>query len=99
MDFENVTLLNKRRWAKKGIAKAYYNQDGVAKIFTFDDFKFEREPIGKMLRRLEESLERDKIVGGPTEAEFEAARATSQTEQTQVEESENADVGEASENR
>ncbi len=97
VDFENVTLLNKRRWAKKGIAKAYYNQNGVAKIFTFDDFKFEREPIGKMLRRLEESLERDKIVGGPTEAEFEAARANSQSEQSQEDEAQDVDVSEASE--
>ena len=72
--FSEVKLLNKRRWAKKGIAKAFYTENGAAKIFTFDDFKYEREPIGQMLRSLESQLPRDRIVGGPTEAEKDAAR-------------------------
>ncbi len=84
MNFSDVSLLNKRRWAKKGIAKAYYSENGASKIFTFDDFKYEREPMGKMLVRLEETLERDQIVGGPTEAETNAERAEAETNKAEV---------------
>lgn len=87
VDFQSVTLLNKRRWAKKGIAKAYYTQGGAAKIFTFDDFKYEREPLGNMLRRLEQQLTPDQIVGGPTEAETDAAkRAAAESESSESDE-------------
>lgn len=74
MQFADVTQLNKRRWKKKGIAYATYTENGQSKKFTFDDFKFEREPLGKMLMELESVLDREKIVGGPTELETQDAR-------------------------
>ena len=33
-----------------------------------DDFKFDREPLGKMLRDLESQLRPEQIVGGPAES-------------------------------
>lgn len=81
--FADVTRLDKRRWQRKGIAKALYNETGAVpsgvgssgtgpsgggkRVFTFDDFKFQREPLGVMLRDLEASLQPEQIVGGPPE--------------------------------
>lgn len=75
MRFADVQELDKKRWANKGIAKAMYKTESGSRTFVFDDFKYEREPIGKMLSSLEETLDRDKIVGGPTELETEAEKA------------------------
>lgn len=83
LNFSDVTLLNKKRWSNKGIAKATYNDLGTRKSFVFDDFKFEREPIGKMLRTLESVLKREQIVGGPTEEETDAEKARSEEHQSE----------------
>jgi hypothetical protein len=69
VNFANVSILNKKRWRDKGIAKATYTSDGVTKRFVFDDFKYDREPLGKMLRTLESRLQADQIIGGPPEGE------------------------------
>lgn len=68
--FSDVTLLDKTKWQRKGIAKATYSPagGGQSKQFVFDDFKFEREPLGQMLRDLEKRLPPEQIVGGPAEA-------------------------------
>ena len=72
--FADVTLLDKKKWERKGIAKATYKSDahGAQRVFVFDDFKFEREPLGKMLRDLESQLRPEQIVGGPPEVEVSA---------------------------
>ncbi len=64
VDFQQVTRLDKSRWQKKGIARAAYSDAGRQRIFVFDDFKFEREPIGQMLERLEQRLQPDQISDG-----------------------------------
>ncbi len=74
LNYIDVTRLNKLRWARKGIARAEYTADGRQQVFVFDDFKYERVPLGQLLRDLEAVLQRDQIVGGPTEVEAEAAR-------------------------
>lgn len=79
VDFTKVTELNKNRWEKKGIAKATYETDSGKRIFVFDDFKYEREPLGKILTSLEAALDRESIIGGPTEAEI-AARKKEESE-------------------
>jgi hypothetical protein len=66
--FSDVVELNKSRWANKGIAKAYYNEDGRKKYFVFDDFKYERKPLGEILKQLEAVLKAEQIVGGPPES-------------------------------
>lgn len=85
LKFADVTLLNKKRWAEKGVAKATYKVGNATRTFVFDDFKFDREPLGKILRALESQLRRDQIVGGPTEEETDAQRAadTSDTEEAE----------------
>lgn len=67
--FSQVSQLNKKKWADKGIAKATYGDGAGTKTFVFDDFKFEREPLGKMLRELEATLKPEQIVGGPPESD------------------------------
>lgn len=75
--FSDVTLLDKKKWQRKGIAKATYTPVGGGNpgVFIFDDFKFEREPLGHMLRDLEKELRPEQIVGGPAEAELESSSA------------------------
>ncbi|MEO8271198.1 MAG: hypothetical protein ABI557_15860, partial [Aureliella sp.] len=70
--FSDVKLLDKKRWQRKGIAKATYApaEGGPSKKFVFDDFKYEREPLGQILRDLEKHLLPEQIVGGPPEAEL-----------------------------
>lgn len=72
--FADVEELNKSRWEKKGIARATYTEAGMKKSFVFDDFKYQRENLGKILRELEAILPREKISGGPTELENDAAK-------------------------
>lgn len=69
MRFAEVTLLNKKRWDAKGIARAFYTAAGKKHVFVFDDFKYQREPLGQILRRLEAVLQPDQIVGGISEAQ------------------------------
>jgi hypothetical protein len=80
MRYADVTRLNKLKWARKGIARAEYTTDGKPQVFVFDDFKFERQPLGQLLRQLEALLKPGQIVGGPSEAEADAARAAAEQE-------------------
>ncbi len=75
--FRDVTLLDKKKWQRKGIAKATYTaaEGATPGVFIFDDFKFEREPLGHMLRDLEKQLRPEQIIGGPAEAEQEGTSA------------------------
>jgi len=92
VDFSKVTKLNKKKWSDKGIAKASYSDRHGQKVFVFDDFKYEREPLGRMLRELESQLTPEQIVGGPPEkpaAETEpSADAANDTEVGQAARSE-----------
>jgi hypothetical protein len=67
--FSDVTLLNKKKWDAKGIARVNYSSNGKKGTFVFDDFKFERKPLGQILRKLENVLQPEQIVGGISEAE------------------------------
>jgi len=69
--FSDVISLNKKKWDTKGIARAHYTEAGKQRTFLFDDFKFERKPLGEILRKLEAVLQPDQIVGGISEAERE----------------------------
>ncbi len=89
--FSQVNKLDKKRWAKKGIAVAHYAEEGTNGRFVFDDFKFDREPIGKMLSALEELLPRDQIVGGLTEAEHAEEKAKAKAAEAEADESKEHD--------
>ena len=80
LSFSAVSRLNKKKWKDKGIARATYDENGATRTFVFDDFKFDREPIGKMLRDLEAMLKPEQIVGGPTELEADERAAQAEDE-------------------
>ena len=67
LNYSRVTQLDKKRWANKGIAVATYSEGATSRKFVFDDFKYQREPLGQMLRDLEKVLAPEQIVGGPPE--------------------------------
>lgn len=76
VDFSTVESLNKRKWKHKGIARALYRDGDRTRTFVFDDFKFERQPLGKILRDLEAVLDDSKILEGTREPEPERSSTT-----------------------
>lgn len=86
--FADVQSLNKRRWEKKGIARAVYLDGEATRYFTFDDFKFEREPLGRILRDLEDTLTDDQVTGGLKEVAAEAKKAAEKAAEKADQESE-----------
>lgn len=79
--FSDVTLLNKKKWDAKGIARVNYSSNGKKGTFVFDDFKFERKPLGQILRKLEDVLQPEQIVGGISEAERDRRKNAAKEEQ------------------
>lgn len=81
LEFDQITKINKRRWEAKGIAKVHYTDaGGRQRRMVFDDFKYDREPMGELMSRCEQPLGREQIVGGKTQAEL-AAEAGSPPDQ------------------
>lgn len=72
--FDTVTSINKSKWKNKGIAVVKYDDGGRPRRFVVDDFKFKREPTDEILRRLEDNVSHDVIVGGPPEAAEDEAQ-------------------------
>lgn len=66
--FDQVREIDKTRWEKKGITRVRYDVDGQLRTFSLDDFKFLREPLGRILFSLEQTLSDAQITGGPREA-------------------------------
>jgi hypothetical protein len=65
--YEDVELVNKRKWRDKGIAKVTYIANGRRQQFVIDDFKFMREPTDQILCELEQRIAVERITGGPLE--------------------------------
>ena len=57
---------------KKGITRIHYNQDGTAKTYTFDDFKFDRLKMGEILAQIEHGLQDEQIEGGDRQSVINA---------------------------
>ncbi len=55
-ELDHLTGLDKRRWSEKGIAVLHFNTDGRNKRFVIDDFKYQREETGKILKYAEEKI-------------------------------------------
>ena len=66
--FADVVLLDKKKWEKKGIARVEYQDGSSKRFFVLDDFKYEREPVLKLLKSLEATLSDEQIAGGPRES-------------------------------
>lgn len=71
-DWADVISVDKKQWKKKGIAKVDYQEGDRRRRFLIDDFKFLREPTGKILQMLESRVGHDKITGGHPEGYEEA---------------------------
>jgi hypothetical protein len=66
--FDQVELVNKRKWRNKGIAKVTYRDDNNRKrVFVVDDYKFERYPTDAILYELEQRIDPERIANGPPE--------------------------------
>ena len=71
VEFDEIVALNKKQWAKKGIAKVIYQADGRNRRFILDDWKFEAEPTEAILREVEARIDPDQILGGLPEPPLE----------------------------
>jgi hypothetical protein len=72
LGFEQIEILDKRKWRDKGIARITYLDDGRRRQFVLDDFKYDRPTMDAILYDLETHIGGDKITGGPPEPEREA---------------------------
>lgn len=86
-----ITKIDKRKWEEKGIAYIHYLDDGKRKKkFVMDDFKFDRDAMGQIMRHAEAGLKPDQITGGPSEIELakkkeaEAAKKQSASEEDEA---------------
>jgi hypothetical protein len=62
--FDKITKLNKERWRNKGIAVVHYAAgDGRDGTLVLDDWKFEREPIERMMLAVQARLSPEQIIG------------------------------------
>ncbi len=64
---EEIVTLDKKKWDKKGIAKVNYQTGGKNGQLVLDDCNYERETTQKILRYIEENIDRSKIVNGKPE--------------------------------
>lgn len=70
MKFDQVLRIDKKRWEKKGIAKIAYTEGEQPRTLVIDDFKYDRAAMGEILEQIESSVDREKIVGAPTQQEL-----------------------------
>lgn len=63
-----ISKIDKTKWKDKGVTRIYF---GNNESFVFDDFKFERKPMGRILQWVEADLSDSQIVGGPRESKAE----------------------------
>jgi hypothetical protein len=75
-NFEQITQINKKKWEERGIAKIRYDVEGIPYSFTFDDYKYDQEAMGKIMMSMEEGLTDEQIVG----TEREVVRIAKQKE-------------------
>lgn len=80
--YDGVVEINKRKWAKQGIAYIKYKDGDRTKRFVLDDFKFHRTPTDDILLEMEAAVGDDKITGGEPErvALAKAAEAKAEAE-------------------
>jgi hypothetical protein len=69
--FDEVEVVNKRAWRKKGIAKITYVSAGRRRAFVVDDFKYQRWATDAILYELEQRIDQGRITNGPPEPEPE----------------------------
>lgn len=60
--FDDITTIDRTRWAKKGIAIVHYKKDGKAGKLTLDDWKFDRNPTKLIMAAIEANVDESKFV-------------------------------------
>lgn len=65
--FDQVTALDKKKWANKGIAKLQYEVDGRKDKIVLDDCNYDRETTNEILRHVEAKIGHGKIINGKPE--------------------------------
>lgn len=55
-DYASIKSIDKSRWQSKGIAVVQYESNSQSGRITLDDWKFEREPIKRILEAIEERM-------------------------------------------
>lgn len=75
-----IIEIDKKRWANKGIARIRYQDGDSVRQFVLDDFKYDRDAMDKIMRAIEEAVERNKITGGPTQTEMDRIVAEQKAE-------------------
>lgn len=64
LQFDQITVLDKKRWRKKGIAVVRYEQEGRKRRLVLDDCKYDPQPIEVLLRLVESHVSPEQVVGG-----------------------------------
>lgn len=67
LTYDQVTALDKKKWANKGIAKLLYEADGRKGKIVLDDCNYERDTTQAILRHVEATIGHDKIINGKPE--------------------------------
>ena len=71
LTFDQIVAIDKKKWDKKGIAKLRYLENGQGnghrKVFTLDDFIYDRPTTDDILRQIEQHVGHDKIINGKPE--------------------------------
>jgi hypothetical protein len=65
--FDEIDKIDKKKWENKGIAKVLYQDNGRVKVFTLDDFIYDRPTTDDILREVESRVGVDKIINGKPE--------------------------------
>ena len=81
---DGIIEIDKKRWANKGIARVRYQAGEAVRQFVLDDFKYDRAAMDKIMRAIEEKVDRNKITGGPTQTEMDRIVAEQKSEKQAV---------------
>jgi hypothetical protein len=65
--FNEVEVVDKRKWRSKGIAKVTYVANNRRRTLALDDYKFSRYPTDAILYELEQRIDPGRITNGPPE--------------------------------
>jgi hypothetical protein len=76
---DQITALDKKRWQNKGIANVLYEVNGRPGKIVLDDCNYNRDTTNAILRHLEESIDREKIVNGKPEPPLKANQEAAAT--------------------
>ena len=71
LQFDQIVMLDKKKWDSKGIARVYYEQDERTGRMYLDDFKYDCDVTREILRMVEENIGLELIVNGLPEPPLE----------------------------